>query len=286
MGKFADYYEHFLTDTFWYGNVLRRWIGWILTITMPILLGKFAGEAYKAITDGSSNLKDWATWKPHWPVLVVLATWFIGYLLERYSNHATLKSNELYDSLVWFCEDILGTRIDKRKDIRCTIWIPIGKQNRKKPIRLVQVIPYFPKTSTLYDDKGNPTGSSRVNGKAFRSFKVSKRKNSGVDAIGILGRTAINATSGDKPTVGKEFFDSQTDFIAHMLSNWNFTEFQAKKLTPDRKSYLCFPIIDNQKRELLGILYFDSCKTMAFNDDFVRFTEEQLPRFGNIITTL
>jgi hypothetical protein len=281
-----DYYEYFLTYTFWYGNVLRRWVGLALTFTMPIIMGVFGEELVSMIIDPTSNLKDWAIWKPHWPVLVVLAAWAVGYLLERYANHADLKSNELYDALTWFCQDILGTRNDKRKDIRCIILVPLGSQSRKRPIRLVQVTPYFPKTSTLFDDNGVPTGVSRTNGKPFRSFRIAKRNNNGFSPIGIIGRTAMNALSGDIPTVEKEFFDSRTDFINHMVNNWNFTEFQARKLTTDRKSYLCFPMVDKNRKELLGILCFDSCKTKAFNDNFVRLTEKHLPRFGRIITTL
>ncbi len=251
---------------------------------MPILLGKFASEAYKAITT-ASTLKSWDTWKPHWPVLVILIFWFIGYLYTRYSKNSASISHELYNFITWFCEDIY-TRKDKKKDIRCTIWVPLGEQSQNAPIRLVQVVSYFPLTSTLFDDTDKRTGNIRKNGRPFRTYKVSRRHNTEYSPIGILGRTALRAVSGEEPIVIKEQFSKSTNFIDHMMNYWNFTEFQAERLTPDRKSYLCLPMVDNKNRELLGILYFDSRKTRTFDNKFVRRVERYLPRFASIITSL
>ncbi|MBI5945350.1 MAG: hypothetical protein HY864_13355 [Chloroflexi bacterium] len=284
MNKIPDYYEFLLGHTYWYTKEFFRIIGFILTFTMPIILGKFAGEAYKSIV-AAKTLSSWSVWKPHWPILAILILWLVGYLINRYSIHIYSKSDELYSSLKWFCEDI-GTRSDKRKDIRCTIWIPVGKLSRQSPIRLLQVIHYFPKTSTLFKSNGNNEGI-RKNGKRYRTFKVSKKDKSGtLKPVGIIGLTALKCVSGDEPTVERETLSNHKDFKNYMINNWNFSEFQAEHLTSDRKSYLCLPIVNKEKSELLGIVYFDSTHPTVFNDDFVKKTEKYLPRFASIITAL
>jgi hypothetical protein len=281
VDNIKDYYENFLSMTYWYRSELGRWVGIILNFFMPILFGIFMGNAYKSITAAQNKLS-WPLWTPHWPILVVLFFWLIGYLLARYTRHLSNKDEELYNALKWFCEDI-GTRKDTVLDIRCTIWIPLGKQSRKEPIRLLQAVDYFPKTSTM----NNGMNRIRRNGKRYRTFKVSKADKDGtIKPVGIIGRTALQSVSGDEPTVERERMLPQVQFVEHMVNNWNFSTFQAQRLTSDRRSYLCLPMTNREKSELLGILYFDSCNPDVFSDEFVTKIEKYLPRFASIITTL
>jgi hypothetical protein len=286
VGILRDYFEHFTSKVYWYHRELYRWLGLFLTFIMPILFGKFFAEAYKTFTT-TTNMWSWNTWRPHWPIVPIICLWFFGYILKRYLVHITAKTEELYNALTWCCQD-LETRKNLKKDIRCTIWLPLGFNIRSnRPTRLLQAIPYFPKESTLFKENGQKDIDKQPNGSSLRTFRVAKKdkKNGRIKPIGILGLTVLDCLSGDEPTVNWESFDSRKVFLDYMIDNWNFSEFQAKRLTSNRKSYLSLPIVNTEKK-LLGILYFDSCRTRTFDSDFVSRIETYLPRFGYIITTL
>jgi len=184
--------------------------------------------------------------------------------------------------LKWLYES-LDIDQDVNKDIRCTIWIPVKGVFQADPIWLLQAVDYFPIHSQLSDRR-----NYRKNGRRFRMFKVARKENNTLRPVGILGRATIDSVTKSESNIYHESFTSQKPFIEHMVSNWNFTNFQAERLTKDRKSYLCFAMTDHTKSELLGIIYFDSRQTRAFDiysSNIVPLTEAMLPLFANIITS-
>ncbi len=279
-----DRFELFLSNTYRYGYLFGRGIGLTLTFLMPILFGSLAGKAYEDIflKPTTQNIWNWAVWSPHWIILVIVTLWSIGYLLLRFFNFKDKRSNELRNVLKWLCES-LNIGQDVEKDIRCTIWIPVGRISKEAPIYLLQAVDYYPRHSRLIDRK-----NFRRNGRRFRMFKVASKEESTLKPIGILGRVTIDSITKAGPNIYHEAFTSQKRFVDHMVNNWNFTQFQAERLTKDRKSYLCFAMTDRSKNELLGIIYFDSRQTHALDENssnIIPLTEAMLPLFASIITS-
>lgn len=67
-----------------------------------------------------------------------------------------------------------------------------------------------------------------------------------------------------KPKV--ENFKDKVEFREKMVSVYKYTQKQADKLTADRSSYLCYPIVD-EKGTVLGLMYFDSDKYECYSVD-------------------
>ena len=279
-----DRFELFLSNIYWYGYLMGRGIGLTLTFLMPILFGSLVGKAYEDVflTPEPQYIWSWAVWYPYRLILLIVGIWIVGYVLLRFYNHKDKKSKELHNVLKWLCES-LDTQQDTDKDIRCTIWIPVGRMSQGSPVRLLQAVDYFPKHSPLPDRR-----NFHKNGNRFRVFKVATKEDSTLKPIGVLGKAAFDSIIRSEPNIYHESFTSQKPFIEHMVNNWNFTRFQAERLTQDRKSYLCFAMTNRDRNELLGIIYFDSRQTHALDvnsNNIVPMTEAMLPLFANIITS-
>jgi hypothetical protein len=115
--------------------------------------------------------------------------------------------------------------------IRCTYHRPSYRWLRNR-MELVQAFDYI------------PTG-----GGGGRYFSVGK---------GIIGKVySIKA-----PRV--ENFASDEEYRRRMVAEYNYTVADVMERTADRRSYLCYPILD-ENHAVLGLLYLDSDKpTLSF----------------------
>ena len=216
-----DRFELFLSNTYWYGYVIGRGIGLILTFLMPIFFGSVVGKAYEDIFQAQTtqNIWSWSVWYPYRIVLLIIVIWIAGYIIFRFFNHKDKKSSELHNVLKWLYES-LDLDQDADKDIRCTIWIPVGIISSGSPVRLLQAVDYFPKHSLLPDRR-----NYHKNGRRFRMFKVAKKEDSTLKPIGILGRATIDSVTKSESNIYHESFTSQKPFVEHMVNNWNFRRF-------------------------------------------------------------
>src|SRR5205807_8865171 len=53
-----------------------------------------------------------------------------------------------------------------------------------------------------------------------------------------------------------ENFASDAEYRTRMVSEYNYTISEVMERTADRRSYLCYPIVD-ENHNVLGLIYFD-----------------------------
>ncbi|MBZ5510360.1 MAG: hypothetical protein LAN70_04245 [Acidobacteriia bacterium] len=104
----------------------------------------------------------------------------------------------------------------------------------RKQTELVQAFDYIP-----------------IGGGGGRSFPIEK---------GIIGKVySIKA-----PRV--ENFASDEEYRTRMVNEYNYTVSEVAQRTADRRSYVCFPIV-NENHEVLGLIYLDSDTPNTFTLD-------------------
>jgi len=113
-------------------------------------------------------------------------------------------------------------------DLRCTYYLPVYRD------KLKQSCDYIP--------------NGRGAGRKFSNTK------------GIIGKTY-----SDKGPKLVNFYDD-ADFRIRMVSEFGWTEEEVKLRTLDRRSYYCYPIV-NEDNKVLGVVYFDSSEYQAFSND-------------------
>lgn len=110
------------------------------------------------------------------------------------------------------------------ESIRCTFHIIKGT-------KFYQVLNYIP----------SGTGSDRT-------FPLDK---------GIIGKSFRN-----KESFVENFIDD-CDYRDRMIKDYGYTEIEIKKRTMDRRSYFCYPLLD-ENHNILGVIYFDSSINNTF----------------------
>jgi hypothetical protein len=223
MEIFSDYIELFSTRTWWYRYNLLRILGVVLTWMMPILFGVIVKEliAQMNLSPNPWTVTAWlANWKILLLILLVLASWGLGGWLNYYTRFKNTKSEELFNGIMWMCDDIF-TKGEIESTIRCTVWVPI-KPIAGRPIsRLIQACNYYPNLSKISNQN-----SFRPNGRKFRTYKITKKNN----PIGILGFTAL-ACQNNEEKICSERLAANTNFVEYMIKKWHFSQFNAKRLT-------------------------------------------------------
>lgn len=117
--------------------------------------------------------------------------------------------------------------------VRCTYHVPVRGPLGRQPM-LWQLFDYLPS-----------------GGGGGRRFPASK---------GIIGKTF--QTKG--PRV--ENFRNDAEYRSKMLQDYNYTASELGERTADRRSYLCYPILD-ENHVVLGLIYFDSRQCGLFTMD-------------------
>jgi len=277
MQRIEDYVELLLANFWWYAFNIRKWLGNVLAFIMPVIIGIVLKEAYNSISQ-LPNVWSVTGWVTHWPILLTLIVlfgiWGLGALQLHLLGFQQSRADELFNASKWMCEDLF-TKSEIESVVRCTVWVPVGTLTRTATNRLIQATDYFPMQSRL-----GITHTYRKSGRRFRTYGVSKKG----DSVGILGFTALGCLNGAGQDSYAERLPANVDFVNHMVERWNFSRFKASRLTPDRKAYLCVPLLDGGERKLLGILYLDSNRPRTFSDEVVFAVLKHRPRFKRILT--
>jgi GAF domain-containing protein len=61
-----------------------------------------------------------------------------------------------------------------------------------------------------------------------------------------------------------ESFKSAEDFREKMINSYNYTVNEMKDRSPERRSYLCYPLIDSNSA-VKGVIFFDAVKPNVFS---------------------
>ena len=161
-------------------------------------------------------------------ILLFLLRLFFGYILQW--RKYRLQRYKLVRAQM----NLLVQLLDRNSygDIRCTFHVPIWFGKRK----LMQAFDYI----RFGDSYGG-----------WRCQPIIK---------GIIGK---NYKDG-KPKA--ENFKDENEYQTQMVNKYGYTFEEANKLTNDRKSYLCYPIVD-EKGTVLGLMYFDSDQYGSYSVD-------------------
>ncbi len=69
----------------------------------------------------------------------------------------------------------------------------------------------------------------------------------------------------EKKKLVVESFNSDEEFKNKMITKYNYSASEIQEISPERKSYLCYPILNDTIVE--GILFFDSVQPNVFNNN-------------------
>jgi len=191
-----------------------------------------------------------------------------------YLNRVKKERNQIVDrinllnlSLRWFFEDLGFDEfpIEKKTeyDLRCTLWSPVRYSNDSRKMVIEQIADYYPFVSISPSIHGNKVYKS--NGRRRKVTRIDK--NGDLLPVGLVGKTVFDALSNHEPAPQVGYVEQEADFIKEMVDVWKFLPYEAKKLTDDRRSYYCYPIMTQTYDDILALLYIDSKKPHAFTDE-------------------
>ena len=205
-------------------------------------------------------------------IFVLSLALFLIWLTKR---EISKRKNKLILSnltLRWLFEDLDLDKMDEKKridyDYRCTIWTPVRSSDDYKKMVIEQVADYCPNVSNSTSIHGNKVYKS--NGRRRKVGRVDK--NGEFIPIGLVGETVRFALNNHKPEPKVVNINGDVDFINEMINKWNFLPYEAKKLTNDRRSYYCYPIMPRTCDDILALLYIDSKQPNAFTNKAGRDT--------------
>jgi hypothetical protein len=157
----------------------------------------------------------------------------IELILLKIYEHYTIRG-EYYMNIRRQLEILEALLPSQTGDIRCTYHIPI-KRIFGKPKKLLQAFDYVPR-----------------GGGGGRKFLLDK---------GIIGVTFR------KGGVRVENFQDREEFRREMIDKYGYTKEEMGERSSDRRSYMCYSIVEGNSSKVLGLLYFDSREVGTFSPD-------------------
>jgi hypothetical protein len=219
----------------------KKWVIEILTVVFPII-----AACVTVWNNYSDPDKQWSN-----ITLVAGIVWLIIASLARVVHAYHLDKKETkqnnYEGLLG-AANVLYSTVSKHLQyddgnsgkLRITMHRVTFKNKKSEPVGLVQMIPYV-------GGKG---------GEAGRAFTINP---------GIIGHVARNG----KVRVATRVGDDQAAFVSELMSNWFYTEAEARSLTSDRKTWMAVPILSKDKNVLV-VVYLDSTEREAFSDSVIQ----------------
>lgn len=252
----SDTLESVRLSLFWKGislSVLNavQWASGLLALVFAALFKDVVTRIYDAHA--------WLDWHSYFvarnlPCVAagVLSALGAGFKTTR---QRTQDRKAAYDALKRFTKE-MGFDAAPDHDIRCTLWCPTKKKDRQgRPVELEQWTDYVPLERAAQPDV---VGRYRDNAKAGRRRAISRAIPGGVETIGLLGHCAYECVKNRRPATKVDYVPEGADLVDYLVDVWHFDRHYAQKLTPDRRSFMCLPLMDAGYTELLGIIYCDS----------------------------
>jgi len=275
--EFIATYEDFRHNTSKITKILITLLRWLLVTVLPIYFGAYLSVLLEKYIDGTLIIT-WVNIYHNWPFFASGLLFIIGLLWRIYISNRELRLERLYHSLRWFYDD-MGFGKDVNADVRCTIWTPINSKVEPDKMKIVQLVDYVPK----YGKSAGLTYWYRINKHSGRIRKVAKAENGIVKPIGIAGRCVIQSARDNKPYIMYENLNASLSFSDCMMQVWNFTKAETRRLTQDRKSYLCIVLMDSGQTDILGIIFADSRQLNYFTQRIANKAENYLPRIAELL---
>lgn len=135
---------------------------------------------------------------------------------------------------------------DEKRKLRITMYAVVqSNEGSGEPETLEQILPY------VGGDGGKPP----------RTYSIRS---------GIIGRAA---RTHQMHHATRQNLDEQ-NFVDEMVSNWGFSESEARNLSTDRQSWLAVPINGPDSNSTLGVVYLDSSDPKFFTDEVIELVIE------------
>jgi hypothetical protein len=64
-----------------------------------------------------------------------------------------------------------------------------------------------------------------------------------------------------------ESFSSDEEYRMKMVTEYNYTKVELQDRSADRRSYLCYPLVNNHTNIVMGVIYLDATKPNVYSDD-------------------
>ncbi len=203
-------------------------------------------------------------------IIIFILLTILLYIVDkaiRERNRIKDRINLLNLTLRWVYEDLGFDKFENEKkldyDLRCTLWSPIKYSKDPKNMVIEQIADYCPSVSHSLSIHGNKVYKS--NGRRRKVTRIDK--NGELLQVGLVGKTVFFALNNRKPAQQVGYIEEGADFIEEMENVWHFSPYEAKRLTNDRRSYYCYPIMPRTCDDILALLYIDSKHPNAFTNE-------------------
>ncbi len=275
--EFRATYEDFRHKASKVTKVPSTILRWLLVTVIPIYFGAHLTVIIEKYIEGTLRF-NLVTINNHWPFFVSGFLFSVGLIWKIHQGNRDLRLERLYHALRWFYED-LGFDKDPNADIRCTLWTPLNSKVEPDKMRIIQLVDYVPK----YGQSTGLTYWYRINKHSGRIRKIARVENGTAKPIGIAGKCIIESSIKRKPFIMYENLSPGMSFADCMTQVWNFTKAETKRLTQDRKSYICIVLMDSGQSDILGVIFADSRQLNTFTRRTAKKAESYLPRIAELL---
>ncbi|SRR5258708_6313315 len=179
-----------------------------------------------------------------WWTLIPAAIIILIKLLEYFDNRRLSVNSVRYQLKV-----LVRLLPADGSSVRCTYHLPVHQKFRNRT-QLAQAFDYIP-------DGGG----------GGRRFPIEK---------GIIGKVYVNKGARC------ENFGSDHEYRERMVKEYNYTASEVMERSADRRSYACYPIVD-ESHNVLGLIYLDSDQPNTFTVDNANPTWLMIREAGEVI---
>lgn len=285
----AEYYDLFLGwaafflqfKLHWITRALR-WGGNIATLVASFTLGGIYGDIASKAYQSPSGWGDLTIWKAHWHFFVWLLILFLGGLSKwigsLVASNSIAQRSRVQSMLEWFYEDM---KFSESSRVRCTVWVPLKLKQDAIPVMLTQLVDYVPMRKVT--QLGNSAAVTKY-GRAGRPFCISRPKGKDTLLVGVMGRSIVDSLSAKKPKIHSTSVPPGMSLVTFLTEQYNFTKRHAERMTPDRKSFVCLPILTSDGEELICVVYLDASAENAFTPKMLQDAQKFLPRIARTMS--
>ena len=257
-------------------NLVSTIFRWTINYISPIAIGVLLEPIIRSIND-STFILSFGLINDNVLLIGLIFIYAIGFIWKVRKNYRDCSIKRIEDSIRGIFEDLQINGSLNLSDIRCTVWTPLNSKKDLKKMEIIQLIDYYPTISGSefiqnYSRKG-------------RVMKVARKREGKLVPIGVVGMCIFESLkSTSRATEPHAIIKNiSRGYLKRFLRRQNFTEPEIKKLTPNRLSYACFPIMNHDKMDILALLYFDSSIKDELDRVFCSKIENYLPRIAKIM---
>jgi hypothetical protein len=244
----------------------------------PIFIGAYLENIIQQFIAGKF-IPRWQLIYIYWPLCLAVVFYLIGTVWRIYNSNRDNRLDRVYFGLRWFYDD-LGLDKNNEADIRCTLWTPLNSKVEPEKMKIVQLVNYYPR----YGKEQDYFNEYRINKHRGRVRKVAKKDQQKIKPIGIVGNCIFASLKNHNALIIIDNLDGKEDFQEYMITAWNYSKASAKRLTQDRRSYMCITLMESGETDILGVIFMDARTPNTFTERTIEMVQPYLPRIAEALT--